>query len=669
MVGEESALFLERAEWLVEHSVQIDPNVCGWPVAIVCAGGKKVSALSASVQGQAIAVLVRAYRVTGQKKFLDTAGMAVETFKRDILDGGVCSPIGEDGVFFEETAVYPASHALPGLLGSLPGLYEYLAVTYDEGVQQQIERSSRTLHMLLREFDTGLWLRSDLLSQQLATPEGLISYCQLLTEVVRYSDCQHCRRVISRWEQYQKNVASRFVYHVVSTGVACRTRVLSGIRSRLFPRQSETPLLSVCVPITAFPIAGGMRTVVTNIANVTADSWHMEYVTRQVGPDTEGLIVHPFPKTGTSPWHFPTVLWYCVSGFWKILSLQRQNARYDLLLPQDGIFTAFFTGIAAKLSGVRVVCIDHGNLTLLHNNLMKAERAKALATKRSVRAYIERCLLSLYWPCLHLFALLSARCIDHFLIPGASGDGIEEICARLGIPQSRLTRFANMIDVDRHIFPSSDVRADERAKLGIPANALVISIICRMAPEKGLDIALDAIQRALALLPVELQACVRVIFAGDGPLREQLEHDIAVRGLRSQCLLTGELSEKQVISLLGLSDIFLFTSRRAAGYPLAIMEAMASGCATIATNEPLANVRLLSEGRGMLVPIGDVEKTAAALAALLCDDTLRLQMGGLAREHIRSNYSPAMFRRVFIRSGYWSKLDTLLTMKTYVTKS
>ena len=653
-------LFLLSAEWLVEHIVYIDTNVGGWPIKISLADGRKVSALSASVQGQAISILIRAYQATQQRKFLDVARLAVETFKRDILDGGICAPIGEDGNFFEELAVYPASHSLSGLLFALLGLYEYLTTMDDAAVEKQIERSNRTMHTLLQEFDTGFWVYSDLLAQKLATPEQLALYCQLFKGIVEYSDCAHCRRLISHSERYQKSFTSRFAHHIANLGVACSTHILSQIRSKLFPGQAVTSLLRVCVPVTAFPIAGGMRTVITNIAKVTADSWHMEYVTRHVGYDAQDMTIHPFNKKGTSPWQFPTVLLYCVSGFWKLFSLQRQH-QYNLLLPQDGIFTGFFTAAAAKLSGVRVVCIDHGNLTQLSNNLMRTERINALVAKRSIRARVERYSLALYWPCLSLFAWFSARCIDSFLIPGASGDGIEEICARLGVPQSRLTRFANMIDVDRHVVPSSNLRAVEREKQGIPANALVISVICRLAPEKGLDIALDAIHHALALIPTELQACVRVVFAGDGPLREQLEKDITSRRLSPICLLPGELSEKHVISLLGLTDIFLFTSRRAAGYPLAIMEAMASGCATIATNEPLANIRLLSEGRGIVVPIGDVEKTAEALATLLCDDTLRVGMGKLARDHIRENYSPAMFRRVFIRSGYWSQLDELLS--------
>ena len=654
--------FLVCAEWLVEHVVHINTSA-GWPIEISCEGERENLALSALIQGQGISVLVRAYQVTQQKKFLDVAQIVVETFKLDILDGGVCAPIGEDGIFFEEMAVYPATHALHGFLSALLGLYEYVTITHDPAIEKQIERANRTMHEVLKEFDTGFWVSTDLFSQKLATLDQLVLYIRLFRAIVEYSDCHHCHVLISRWKKYQRNLTSRVLYRLADLRKSYITSALSQIRSKFFPRPIVTPLLRVCVPITAFPIAGGMRSVLTKVAQVTSEDWQMEYVTRHVGPDAEGLTIHRFSKMGTSPWQFPTVLLYCAAGFWKLSSLLRHNAHYHMILPQDGIFTAFFAASVAKLSGIRVVCIDHGNLTLLDRNLVKAERDGALSAKHSIRSRIEQRLLALYWPCLYPLAWLSVRLVDHFLIPGAPGDGVEEICTRLGVPRSRLTRFTNMIDVNRHIVPTPIVRANEREKHSIPADAIVISMVCRLAPEKGLDIALDAIRHALTLIPSELQQRVRVIFAGDGPLRKQLEEDIALHKLSQICMLRGELSENDVISLLGISDIFLFTSRRAAGYPLAIMEAMASGCATLATNEPLANIRLLSEGRGMVVPIGDVEKTAESLAMLLCDAALRREMGQLARDYISRYHSPAMFRRVLIRIGYWSRLDELLATK------
>ena len=96
--------------------------------------------LSALTQGNAVSVLVRAYRLTHEEVFLQVARRAMRTFELDIRDGGVSTSIGEDGVFFEEFAVYPASHVLNGYILALFGLYDYADLTGDTRVAALIRR-------------------------------------------------------------------------------------------------------------------------------------------------------------------------------------------------------------------------------------------------------------------------------------------------------------------------------------------------------------------------------------------------------------------------------------------------------------------------------------------------------------------------------------------------
>lgn len=93
---------------------------------------------------------------------------------------------------------------------------------------------------------------------------------------------------------------------------------------------------------------------------------------------------------------------------------------------------------------------------------------------------------------------------------------------------------------------------------------------------------------------------------------------------------------------------------------MAVLEAMASGCAVVASTEPKSNAHLLSEGRGIAVPPGDVAKTSAALIRLVNDLELCRQMGRLARNYIAVQHSGAMFRRTLMRVTYWSALDEIL---------
>jgi glycosyltransferase involved in cell wall biosynthesis len=74
----------------------------------------------------------------------------------------------------------------------------------------------------------------------------------------------------------------------------------------------------------------------------------------------------------------------------------------------------------------------------------------------------------------------------------------------------------------------------------------------------------------------------------------------------------------------------------------------------------LANVHMLAEERGIVVPAGDVELTSKALERLLGDSQLRDRMGKAAREYIALHHSAEAFRRVLLRASYWSDLDQLL---------
>src|SRR2546421_11791071 len=184
--------------------------------------------------------------------------------------------------------------------------------------------------------------------------------------------------------------------------------------------------------------------------------------------------------------------------------------------------------------------------------------------------------------------------------------------------------------MQQHTDFSEKKKAARRASMNIPADTLVIAIIIRLEMQKGLDISMESISRTISSLPPALRDRVRVIIAGDGSLREWLEEEIRQRGLSHMCRMMGNISSEGVHSLLAASDISLYTSTRGVCMPAAVLEGMAAGCAVIASTEPLANVHVLAEGRGIVVPAGDVEQTSQALEYLLRDADLRNRMGKAA---------------------------------------
>ncbi len=654
--------FLQQASLLVQCEVRIGKDAGGWPLAFLDPeASTSGSWLSALMQGIGLSVLVRAYHFTQNHLFLECAQRVVRTFERDILDGGVCAPFEQDGVCFEEVAIYPASHALSGFLFALCGLYDYLKLTGERQIEPRLQCGLATFHHLLEEFDASFWIYSDLLQRRLASPVQFALNIQLLEALAMYSGCVHCSSVALRWKGYYHRRDNRIRYWL-----ACRTTRFGQAFRRLFqPQRQPLGPLRVCVALPAFPAPGGIQTFVEKIAQVMQDDWQIEYLTQHRGPNSEKYRLHCFGTRRMTPWYFPFIWLYVISGFRKLVLLILHGAGYDLILAQDSLFTGAFATLAAKLTGRRVVCIDHGDLSLLiaHNHRRyRSERLREVMTKpwpMPVR-FCARLLLSFYWPSRWLLARITARLVDHYLIPGVAEDGVNAICRQLGVRRSCITRFSNMIDIRQHTMPDAAMRASFRERLGLATDAVVVAIVCRLAAEKGLEIALEALHQAIAACS---SACpeIRVMIVGDGPLRGQVERDIRQYGLSEVCQLWGELPIQEVVAVLGISDIFLYTSWRGAGYPLAIMEAMASECAVIASTEPIANASLLGEGRGITVPPGDVPQTSHALMRLLQDRELCQTMGQRARSYIAQYHSPALFKQTLQRATAWSALDDFLS--------
>ena len=649
---------LVQAQWLVEHEIRINASSSGWPISSPQATRSNDGlCLSAVVQGCAITTLVRAYTLTHAELFFETMKRAVKTFERDILDGGISTPAGDQGIYFEEVAVYPATHSLSGCMSGLLGLYEYVTLTHDEHIQTLIEQALAGLHHFLPEFDTGFWTYSDLLHRNISSPEQLALQIDLLNTLSKYSHCTHCSLLLARWKKYQRQPASHIRRSAIECWIYCRNSFWRPIQSALFPRVSSSAPLRTCVIVPAFPAPGGVFTVLEGIAQVMKDVWDIEYLTHQVGPHPENYVIHRFGTKKMAYWQFPMVWLHVAAGCRKFLSLMRHGARYQVVVPQDGVFSGALAAIAGKLSGVRVVCIDHGHLTLLKSQAYRAERIKILAQRVWYRRFLSRILYIFYWPSLSLLALMAGRLTDYYLVPGISGDGVEEVCQQLGIPASRLVRFASMIHVEDHRVLDPNARAALRREKNLPPDTIIVAIVCRLAPEKGLEVALESIQLTLARLPLPMREQLHVVIAGDGPLRAQMEKDVDRLGLRRTCIFWGEISQKDVFSLLSISDILLYTSTRGACFPMAVLEAMASGCAVIASTQPMSNSHLLAEGRGIAVQPGNVEDTCRALAQLVSDVERCRGMGQLSRAYIQEHHSPETFKRTLQRATYWPGLS------------
>lgn len=144
----------------------------------------------------------------------------------------------------------------------------------------------------------------------------------------------------------------------------------------------------------------------------------------------------------------------------------------------------------------------------------------------------------------------------------------------------------------------------------------------RLVQEKGFDLLL----RAHALNAARYPNWHLYIF-GEGPERSRLEMLVEELGLRGRVDLPGALSEPT--TALRSGDLFVVSSH-IEGFSLVLAEAMACGLPVIATDAGGPRSIIRNEYDGLLVPPGNVDILAAAMARLMGDDGLRMTFAARA---------------------------------------
>lgn len=99
----------------------------------------------------------------------------------------------------------------------------------------------------------------------------------------------------------------------------------------------------------------------------------------------------------------------------------------------------------------------------------------------------------------------------------------------------------------------------------------------------------------------------------------------------------GELPHARVTEIMQAADIFLNTSLQE-GMPGAVMEAMAAGCAVIATDIAGNRALITRDETGILVPLHAPEALAAAIRTLADNPRLRKRLGEQARRDVLERF-------------------------------
>lgn len=285
------------------------------------------------------------------------------------------------------------------------------------------------------------------------------------------------------------------------------------------------------------------------------------------------------------------------------------HERPDLIEVGSPIFVPWITRIAARRRPVPLVAFYHTNIRAALSPLLGAFAGRAAGS------YI--------------------RCLDRmFAMTLVASEASEHALREAGA--NRLARVSLGVDLDA-FHPRLRVdRARTRAALQLPVDTPVVAYLGRLAPEKGLEIVVDAWRT------VQQHSRATLVMMGEGPLRKTLMSRTASMRVR---WLPFDDDRARVASLLAASDVYLSPGENET-FGLAGVEAMACGTPVVSANRGGGAEHIARSGVGLLFESGNASDLAHQLLHALTLDGAAA--GAQARRYVEQHHAwPTVFDHIF----------------------
>ncbi|MCA9728565.1 MAG: glycosyltransferase family 4 protein [Candidatus Eisenbacteria bacterium] len=191
---------------------------------------------------------------------------------------------------------------------------------------------------------------------------------------------------------------------------------------------------------------------------------------------------------------------------------------------------------------------------------------------------------------------------------------------RLLVPAERIHLMPNGIDMRRFKPPSENTRN--------PREVVCVASLTPIKHHEGLLQAWGKVRREIP--------DAKLTLVGDGELRRKLEEQARSLEIQDSIEFTGIRSD--VVPFLERAGVFVLPSLREA-MPLALLEAMAAGLASVASDVGGIPEMIEDGFNGRLVPAGDTDALAARLIDVLRDPECQVKLGEAARQTVVRRYS------------------------------
>lgn len=380
-----------------------------------------------------------------------------------------------------------------------------------------------------------------------------------------------------------------------------------------------------CITINFFPIAGGARSIAYEVWRALRTDSEVHFLTIPPHTYSKQYIIHALQKSRRhylpfNPGLFPFCIGYTIWGSLNLLYLNKQY-QFSIILAQDGVFTGLYSVIVGKLIGTKVVVMDYGATT----NFLSDEYWNFKNVLRGARHTIVDLHTLLLRATARIAIKKTAKWADRL---GVLGYELEKIYGGMTIPKAKIRTIQYGVD-ENFYKPDADKKNLGRKRLGLSDEDIVVNATCRLSQEKGIEYLLPAMKQS-----VEKNNRVVCLLVGAGNMFNYAAGLVKQNRLENRIRLMGEATPEQVRELLQISDIFVYAGVSGSNISLAVLEAMATGLAAVATDSPKSHVDLLANNRGIAVPTKDTTALTQAIITLAENEKGRKEIAENGRKWV-----------------------------------
>lgn len=193
--------------------------------------------------------------------------------------------------------------------------------------------------------------------------------------------------------------------------------------------------------------------------------------------------------------------------------------------------------------------------------------------------------------------------------------------------------------VDLHEFRPGPPDGRVQADLGLPGEAPLVGVVCRLDAWKGVDVFLRAAAQVAAVVPAARFVVVGGAIAGQEAHARELEQLAGSLGLGDAVRFAGwRYGPADMPGVFRALSVLVLPSKEPEPFGLVLLEAMACGVPVVATDHGGPREICVTGETGLLAPPGDATALAGAIRSLLADPGRAREMGMAGRQRVEALY-------------------------------